>query len=44
MNTIQAHHFNLEILREYDIRGVVTEDLQPEVVVQLGKGIGTLIR
>jgi phosphomannomutase/phosphoglucomutase len=34
---------NPNIFREYDIRGVVTEDLQPEVVVQLGKGIGTLI-
>ena len=35
---------NPNIFREYDIRGVVTEDLPSEVVVTLGKGIGTLLR
>lgn len=33
-----------EIFREYDIRGVVGEDLTPETVEQLGKGIGTYFR
>ena len=32
------------IFREYDIRGVVERDLTSDVVVQLGKGIGTFIR
>ncbi|MFC2169204.1 phosphomannomutase/phosphoglucomutase [Acidobacteriota bacterium] len=32
---------NPEIFREYDIRGVVDEDLTPESVEVLGKGIGT---
>jgi phosphomannomutase/phosphoglucomutase len=35
---------NPNIFREYDIRGVVTEDLPTDVVVTLGKGIGTLLR
>lgn len=35
---------NPNIFREYDIRGVVEQDLTPEAVVLLGKGIGTLIR
>jgi phosphomannomutase/phosphoglucomutase len=33
-----------EIFREYDIRGIVGEDLTPETVEQLGKGIGTYFR
>jgi len=33
-----------EIFRQYDIRGVVDEDLTPETVTLLGKGIGTLFR
>lgn len=33
-----------EIFREYDIRGIVGEDLTPETVDQLGKGIGTYFR
>jgi len=33
-----------EIFRQYDIRGVVDEDLTPETVNLLGKGIGTLFR
>jgi phosphomannomutase/phosphoglucomutase len=33
-----------EIFREYDIRGIVGEDLTPETVKQLGKGIGTYFR
>jgi phosphomannomutase/phosphoglucomutase len=33
-----------EIFREYDIRGVVNEDLTPETVELLGKGMGTYFR
>lgn len=33
-----------EIFRQYDIRGIVDEDLTPETVTQLGKGIGTYMR
>ncbi len=33
-----------KIFREYDIRGIVGEDLTPESVELLGKGIGTYIR
>ncbi len=33
-----------EIFREYDIRGIVGEDLTPETVELLGKGIGTYFR
>jgi len=32
---------NLQIYREYDIRGVVDKDLTPEIVRRLGKGFGT---
>jgi len=32
---------NRHIFREYDIRGVVGEDLTPDVVELLGKGVGT---
>ena len=32
------------IFREYDIRGTVDRDLNPETVNLLGKGIGTLLR
>jgi phosphomannomutase/phosphoglucomutase len=35
---------NPNIFREYDIRGVVEEDLTTDAVVQLGKGIGTFLR
>ena len=35
---------NPNIFREYDIRGVVAQDLPSDVVVELGKGIGTFIR
>ena len=35
---------NTKIFREYDIRGVVKDDLQPEVVELLGKGIGTYLK
>ena len=34
---------NPYIFREYDIRGVVEEDFQPEVVELLGKGFGTFV-
>jgi phosphomannomutase / phosphoglucomutase len=34
---------NPNIFREYDIRGVVAEDLPSDVVVLLGKGIGTFL-
>ena len=33
-----------EIFRQYDIRGIVGEDLTPETVEILGKGIGTHYR
>ena len=32
------------IFREYDIRGIVDEDLTAETVELLGKGIGTYFR
>jgi len=32
---------NRQIFREYDIRGIVGEDLTPEMVELLGRGIGT---
>lgn len=35
---------NSYIFREYDIRGVVGEDLTPDVVNTLGKGIGSYLR
>src|SRR5438093_3272165 len=35
---------NPQIFREYDIRGLVDKELTVEVVEQLGKGLGTLIR
>ncbi|MBN2280585.1 MAG: phosphomannomutase/phosphoglucomutase [Candidatus Marinimicrobia bacterium] len=35
---------NPYIFREYDIRGVVAEDFTDEVVIQIGKGFGTLIK
>ena len=35
---------NHHIFREYDIRGTVDRDLNPQVVKQLGMGIGTLLR
>jgi phosphomannomutase/phosphoglucomutase len=34
---------NENIFREYDIRGIVGEDLTPEVVENLGKAIGTYL-
>jgi len=34
---------NVHIFREYDIRGVVDEDLTPDVVRQLGLGIGSYL-
>lgn len=33
-----------EIFREYDIRGIVDKDLNPETVELLGRGIGTYFR
>jgi phosphomannomutase/phosphoglucomutase len=35
---------NPGIFREYDIRGIVGQDLTPEIVETLGKGIGTYFR
>ena len=35
---------NAHIFREYDIRGLVDQDLTEEVVELLGKGLGTVIR
>ena len=34
---------NSHIFREYDIRGVVGQDLTPDVVYHLGRGIGTYL-
>lgn len=34
---------NQTIFRQYDIRGIVDEDLTPEVVRTLGRGIGTMM-
>ncbi len=34
---------NLEIFREYDIRGVVERDLTPDVVEKLGRAFGTRV-
>ena len=36
-------HLNENIFREYDIRGVVLEDFQNDVVESLGKAFGTYI-
>src|SRR6056297_966667 len=35
---------NEYIFREYDIRGVVEEDFTDDVVINIGKGYGTLIK
>jgi phosphomannomutase/phosphoglucomutase len=35
---------NQAIFRQYDIRGLVDVDLNPEVVQTLGKGIGAMMR
>ena len=35
---------NPQIFREYDIRGIVGQDLTPENVELIGKAIGTYIR
>src|SRR6185295_15457393 len=35
---------NAHIFREYDIRGLVDQDLTEEVVELLGKGLGTVVR
>jgi len=32
---------NPEVFREYDVRGVVDKDLDPEFVCRLGQAIGT---
>jgi len=32
---------NPQIFREYDIRGVVNQDLTPDIVRTLGQGFGT---
>ena len=37
-------YMNQYIFREYDIRGVVAEDFTDDVVINLGKGFGTLIK
>lgn len=34
---------NPQIFREYDIRGIVGNDLTPETVTAIGKGFGTLV-
>ena len=35
---------NEDIFREYDIRGIVTNDFQDEVVINLGKAFGSYIK
>jgi phosphomannomutase / phosphoglucomutase len=35
---------NPEIFRQYDIRGVVADDLKPDVVEALGRGFGSWVR
>ena len=35
---------NKHIFRQYDIRGVVDEDLTPDVVELLGRGFGSWVR
>lgn len=35
---------NQSIFRQYDIRGIVGQDLTPEIVRTLGKGIGTMLQ
>ncbi|MET0403646.1 MAG: phosphomannomutase/phosphoglucomutase [Cystobacter sp.] len=35
---------NAHIFREYDIRGLVDQDLTPDVVELLGQGLGTVVR
>ncbi|HWR98539.1 MAG TPA: phosphomannomutase/phosphoglucomutase [Candidatus Methanoperedens sp.] len=35
---------NPQIFREYDVRGTVGRDLNPELVELLGRGVGTLLR
>lgn len=35
---------NPSIFREYDIRGIVDKDLSPDIVVTLGRGMGTYFR
>ena len=35
---------NKYIFREYDIRGKVADDFQPDVVESLGKGFGTFVK
>ena len=37
-------NLNKDIFRQYDIRGIVGQDLTPETVELLGKGIGTYFR
>ena len=32
---------NRSIFREYDVRGLVEQDLQPDLVVKLGRAVGT---
>ncbi|HEB71000.1 MAG TPA: phosphomannomutase/phosphoglucomutase [Nitrospirae bacterium] len=35
---------NKEIFREYDIRGIVKDDLTPEVVENIGRAFGTVVK
>ncbi len=37
-------NINPKIFRNYDIRGIVEEDLTPEVVESIGKAFGTILR
>ncbi|MCR4378471.1 MAG: phosphomannomutase/phosphoglucomutase [Rhodospirillales bacterium] len=43
MNTVQAHHFNPEILREYDIRGIVGDTLNVSDMHAIGRAFGSIL-
>ncbi len=42
MNDQEVGLIKREIFREYDIRGIVGKDLNPDVAELIGKGYGTL--
>ncbi len=41
---MNAHHFDPTILREYDIRGTVGENLSPADAEAIGRAFGTIVR
>ena len=42
-NKYQLEKFKPEVLREYDIRGIVDEDFPDEVVINLGRAYGKIL-